>query len=177
MHYDDIHRYCLSKTFDKEAADDLTQETFLLLINKSSELVEDNIRAWLYQVAHNMVRKYYTESKNKTEHEQSDAETIDLQYDISNFSLDYELELSEYPDEQIEEIKEKILNSLSPEDKKLYQALYIDNRSHSKIAQELGISTKTANVRAYRLKQKIIKYTKGIFGLISILLALLKINF
>lgn len=172
MYYEDIHNYCHARTHDKHIADDLTQDTFLLLINKASTLVDDNIRSWLYSTATNKIKQHYEKKSIRAKHEQDEIYLSLIRYDFDNFSLDFELEADEYTLEQIEDIKDTILDSLSAEDKKLYIEIYVNRKQHKEIARELGITPKAANVRAFRLKQKILKLTKGILGAMIIVFTL-----
>lgn len=66
-HHDEIFRFCLYRVFDRELAVDLTQETFIKTwhcIVRGDDI--NNIRAFLYRVARNLVidnsRKKKTES-------------------------------------------------------------------------------------------------------------------
>jgi RNA polymerase sigma-70 factor (ECF subfamily) len=52
----DIHSFLRAAMRDPEAADDLTQETFIRLVREVREgRTPDNVRAWLYTVAANLV--------------------------------------------------------------------------------------------------------------------------
>ena len=57
-YYRPIFNYCLVRLYVKEAADDCTQEVFLALFRRFDELEKDNIRAWLYRTADNVMRNY-----------------------------------------------------------------------------------------------------------------------
>ncbi len=55
-HADAIYRHCVFRVFDAELAQDLTQETFLRAWKSLAEGAEiDNLRAFLYRVATNLV--------------------------------------------------------------------------------------------------------------------------
>jgi RNA polymerase sigma-70 factor (ECF subfamily) len=54
--HDDLFGFLTSATRDREIAEDLLQETFLRLVRETQAgRTPDNIRAWLYRVASNLV--------------------------------------------------------------------------------------------------------------------------
>jgi RNA polymerase sigma-70 factor (ECF subfamily) len=64
---DQIFRFCLSKTSKREVAEDLTQEAFMntwQAVRKG--LVIDNVRAYLYATARNLVIDYYRKKKTSS---------------------------------------------------------------------------------------------------------------
>ncbi len=64
-HYKEIYYFCLKKlNYDASAASDCTQEVFLLLVKKQNVLnLDAHPRAWLYEVAGRLVRKYLREKQ------------------------------------------------------------------------------------------------------------------
>ncbi len=176
-YYDDVHRFCLHNIKDKSTADDITQETFLLFIDKAEKLEEINIKSWLLKVAKNKALKYFKAAAKQSEQEKKQNQVPEMKYDWENYSVAYELEITEYSDEQIEDFKEKIVNCLSDEEKELYRAIYVEHKSQKEAGDEFGINEKAANARIFRLKKKMTKYAKGVLGLLSVLFALLKMKF
>lgn len=67
-YYASIYRYCLIHlNHNKFAADDCTQEVFLILLKKQYKLsLSNNIKAWLYGTA-NRIIKAYLRKANKEE--------------------------------------------------------------------------------------------------------------
>lgn len=59
-YYASIYRYCLIRLNHNEfAADDCTQEVFLILLKKQNKLrLSNNIRAWLYETANRVIKAY-----------------------------------------------------------------------------------------------------------------------
>ena len=60
QYYSAIFKYCYVKLKkDREAAEDCTQEVFLLFTKKKDELVLDSsIKSWLYRSADNIIQAY-----------------------------------------------------------------------------------------------------------------------
>ena len=56
----EIFNYCYLKlNYNKEYAEECTQETFTILLLKWSKLAStDNIRAWLYRTSDNVMKNY-----------------------------------------------------------------------------------------------------------------------
>ena len=62
---DAVFRLCYAKTSSREEAKDLTQETFVRVwtrLQNSSEHIE-NLRAFLFTVARNLIKDYYKKKK------------------------------------------------------------------------------------------------------------------
>ncbi len=51
----DIYRYCYRCLGSREDAEDATSQVFTLAIAKLNQLQDDNIRPWIYRIAHNVV--------------------------------------------------------------------------------------------------------------------------
>lgn len=67
LYYQSIYNYCLSRLEDIHSAQDCTQEVFLVLYRKKDTLEIDNIRAWLYRTADNIIKNYKKISFRKKE--------------------------------------------------------------------------------------------------------------
>lgn len=64
---DQIFRFCLGKTSKREVAEDITQEAFMNTWQALRKgLVIDNIRAYLYATARNLVIDYYRKKKTSS---------------------------------------------------------------------------------------------------------------
>lgn len=147
--YDDyadaIFRYCLFRVFDREAASDLVQETFMKTWEYlASGRQVDNLRAFLYKVANNMV--------------------IDLSRKKKSLSLD---EMSEHgfaPSLDDRPIVEQnidlgiLLKSLEKVDDKYREAVllrYVEDLSPREIAQICGETANNISVRIHRGLQQL----------------------
>lgn len=57
--YDKIYKYCYFKVKNKDAAEDLTQETFLKYFSQSSYISRGKPMAYLYTIAKNLCVDYF----------------------------------------------------------------------------------------------------------------------
>ncbi len=62
-YYPDIYKFCCARCRNADDAQDITQETFALLIEKFDELHFENIDSWLFSVANNKVKEYFKQLK------------------------------------------------------------------------------------------------------------------
>ncbi len=169
LYYKDIYRYCLSFVRNEEDANDLAQQTFVVLINKAPKLEDVNLRQWLYSTAYYEICKFHRKKKKELQHSPFRIDNnIDEDSLLSSFCMDTEIDYLIYPDSAIEEYKEKILSQLSPKEQRLYHAVFEENKSYKEVANELGISENTANVRSFRLRAKLRELLKTTITLILI---------
>lgn len=133
QYYNSIFRYCCVKLSDEHAAKDCTQEVFMILFEKLDKLkLSENIRAWLYRTADNVMKNYRKKHK----------ETVPYD-DVTEVSEDvYSVET---PFEDI----------ISEEEYELLKAYYIDGEDIEIISQRLGISKTATAQRIHRIKAKI----------------------
>ena len=85
--YNDILRYMVSRLREHTAAEDLTQETFYRFIRYAEKLIfpsEKKCKAYLFQIAANVCRDYFSE------HE----ETVELEETIAAPEYDHDLALT-----------------------------------------------------------------------------------
>lgn len=68
-YYTQIYRYCFSKLqFNEQAAQDCTQDTFMIMIQKKNRLtLSGNMRVWLYKTADHVIRNYLRKERRHME--------------------------------------------------------------------------------------------------------------
>ena len=66
-HYDVIFRYCVHRLFDRVAAEDVTSEVFLKMVENfhSFRGTEIQFRNWLYRIATNAVNNYLRKTNRR----------------------------------------------------------------------------------------------------------------
>lgn len=135
-YYLSIFKYCWVKLGDEHLAKDCTQEVFLILFKKMNKLkLSENIRAWLYRTADNVVNNYRRKRKNTVSYEELNQMTEDV----------YSVEAS------FEDI-------ISKEEYALLNDYYINGDDIETISKRLGISKAAASQRIHRLKVRIEKH-------------------
>lgn len=89
QYYNAIFKYCCVRLDNEHAAKDCTQEIFLTLYRKIDKLkLSENVRAWLYRTADNVMKNYRRKNKitvsiddiNETA---EDSYSVETPFDIS----------------------------------------------------------------------------------------------
>lgn len=133
QYYNAIFRYCCVKLSDEHAAKDCTQEVFLIFFNKMDKLkLSENIRAWLYRTADNVISNYRKKHKETISYDDVNEVTEDT-YSV------------ETPFNDI----------ISEEEYELLKSYYIDEDDIEIISERLGISKAATAQRIHRIKAKI----------------------
>ena len=148
-----VFKYLFCLTGKEELAEDLTQETFAIAINKISKFRGDcKTSVWLCQIAKHL---WYKELKKRKKN-----------INVSINDLNEELTT----DESIEEIicdkedKLKLFKSMQKLDEKSKEVMYlrlIGNLNFTEIGEVLGKTPNWARVTFYRAKQKIREVNKN----------------
>ncbi len=142
---DAIFRHCYFRVSDRERAKDLMQETFTRAWQhlKGGEDVT-NIKAYLYQIANNLIVDYYRKKK-------------DLSLDImQEEGFDPGFDDREHLENFIagSEAKE-LLGQLDDSHREVIVMRYIDDLSVTEIANTIGVSQNVVSVRLYRALKKL----------------------
>lgn len=144
-HADAIFRYCYFRVYDKERAADLMQETFTKTweyIQKGNEI--DNIRAFLYRVAHNICINESVRTKPLS---------LDLLEEETGFEPE---DRTRTPEERAEvSLLLSKLKELRPPDRDLLTLRYVDDMSVSEIAELQGQVPNTVSVRIKRALEEL----------------------
>ena len=158
-YYMSIYKYCYIHLKSASSNSyDVTNEIFALLCEKWDSLENENIRAWLYRTADNIIKKFRREN-GKIRKKLLYIEDLDQ---IAFNDLTYEQDFDKMSDDDIEKYKSDIMNELSGRDKELYKMVFKDKLPYSEICGRLHITRDTLIKRVYRFRQKIKKaaYTK-----------------
>lgn len=142
-------KYCNVRMGDANAtSDDCVQEAFLVYYNRllSGEEFE-NPRAFLYRTADNFVKRAVESYGNQLKRtlpldEAEIVESWDLPFNIENTDFDA--------------LAQKLICTLTEQEKEFYKLKYIDKLSLAEIAQKLSISPVAAAKRSSRLRKQII---------------------
>ncbi len=153
LSYRQIHFTCLGLVKNQNDAEDITQETFLMIIKKLPELKEKNkFQSWVKTIAVNNCKKFLNKSTDIS-YEEKFEET-------DNESADEEITL---PDEYIEN-KEKrkiimniIMNSLSDVQRQTIILFYYDQMTITEISKAMNCPSGTVTTRLKSAKKIIEK--------------------
>jgi RNA polymerase sigma-70 factor (ECF subfamily) len=143
-HFEKIFKYCYYRISDRELAKDLSQQAFMKTWASLQEgSVIDNVRAFVYTTAHNLVVDWYRRKK-----ETSLEVLAENGFDPAD--------LSQNPEHDAEfESLLKILNELSPEDKELVLMRHVEGIKPREIAKQMGTDSNTISVRIHRATRRL----------------------
>ncbi|NEU09181.1 sigma-70 family RNA polymerase sigma factor [Flavihumibacter sp. R14] len=129
---------------DKEDIPDLMQE-ISIQVWRSVEKYDERykVSTWLYRIALNVAISFYRKNVKRQEH------IIPLNDDISPAG-----ETESTDNEQQLTLLEQFISELGDLDKAL-MLLYLEDRSHSEIADIMGISKSNVGTRIGRIKEKL----------------------
>ncbi len=143
QYYKELFSYCFARLGrSKTAAEDCTQELFVLFVTKRNDLENtDNIRLWLYRAADNIIRVYWRKN-NRAE-----------------ISIEDCPEAQEIPSpERIDDDTGTILDELSPDERSILEAYYdTDYGQRNAAARKLGISLSALYQKVHKIKLKLKK--------------------
>lgn len=131
-HYKSVFKYCSKHLHDDVyAAEDCTQEIFLILYEKVNSLdMKKDIRPWLYRTASHVIKTYIRKHPEMVD--------IDSIPDIAEET----------------ELHESALDVLSEDELMLIESYYGD-KDKSLIAKEKGITLKSLYLKIARIKGKL----------------------
>lgn len=155
-YYNIVYAYCLSRMRNVDEAMEITQTVFLSLCKNYKNGKINNAERWLMKTAQNQVAQYLRDKYKKQSmyiSEEIDDERINASYNP----------FEEISEEEIENILNCVIDSLTTEEHYLYESYYGKNKVDKKVlADTLKISEPTLRKRLSRLKSKIIAGIKGL---------------
>ena len=131
-YYTSIFHYCKKHCFDREKAEDLTQETFLKLFkNLSGYKGKRRFKAYLYTIANHLcidesrkIEVYHLEDEEQIENGSNEMRRIEDRSEIDS-----------------------LLNALSPEQREAVILRFGEELSFGEIAKVMGCNMRTAQSR------------------------------
>ena len=144
IYFEDVYRFLLSLSKNKDVAQDITSETFLKVINNSKKIENTrNIKAYIFTIAKNTYINYY--NKNKLMMATDDIEKFDQGIDSFEENL-------------IENDNVKILKDAIDKLNEPYRSitkLRLNDLSFKEIGKIYGKTSNWACVCYYRAKKKL----------------------
>lgn len=138
-----IYRYCYRCLGTKEDAEDATSQVFMQALGNMHRLRDDNVRAWLYRIAHNVVVDMVRKRRQVYPIDEA------RQYPAVMPDIGAELERQE-----LSSALEKALRSLSERDQQLV-LLRLSGLSGEEIATVLDCSHAAVRVAHHRALDKL----------------------
>jgi RNA polymerase sigma-70 factor, ECF subfamily len=149
-HYDAVFGYCVHRLFDRHAAEDVTSQVFLKMVENFADFVgnERQFRNWLYRIATNAANEHLRKTTRRNTimsmvWRQSSCETGDCtQADDSAQNAD--------------NLKKAIL-TLKPEEQVIVTMRFFENLKTEEIAEVFGKSAATVRSQLSRALAKLRK--------------------
>jgi RNA polymerase sigma factor (sigma-70 family) len=148
-----ILNYCrYHLNYDEYAAEECTQEVFLIYFEKISKIEIRNKRAWLYRTADNCIKQYLSriiKEKRKTI-PFIDEEFVEKQGDV----FLYEQNFDKYFDDKIDigKIAGMVIMALSFNERVLYKLHFREHKTNKELSALFDTSVPGIKNRVYRLK-------------------------
>jgi RNA polymerase sigma-70 factor (ECF subfamily) len=159
MYYSRIQVYCSGYVSERSIAQEMTQDTFIKLWEKSDLLPDDTMfQPLLYRIARNNCLNYLKHLKVTDKYQKFQAHR----------KADIELNIYALTDESAQmvisaELESRILrviDSLPPACKKVFELSRMEEKKYSEIAEELGIAVKTVENQIQKALKKLRKELK-----------------
>lgn len=157
-----LYKYCYHKLhFNDDLTNETVNDVMRILFEKWEKLnVDDNIRAWLYRVADNCIKRNLSEYARYYSHVES------LDADIESNKLMCLEQYDEYfKDDQLEEAYiDEIYNALPDKYKEIFKLRYIEKKTISETAKLVGIPYTSVHLRLVKIEAFVKKEIKKIFS-------------
>ena len=145
---DEIYRYIFFRVKDEVEAEDLTEQVFIKawvsLHKRQRKNQIENLRAWIYRIAHNLVIDHYRSRKNNL--------PLNEQTVFSKSHTNPE-QAAVYQSEK-DQLK-AVLNSLDENLKQVVLLRFVSQLSHAETAEILGLKESHIRVLQHRALKKI----------------------
>ncbi|MBU6501012.1 MAG: RNA polymerase sigma factor [Patescibacteria group bacterium] len=140
--------FCMNRLRNRELAEDLTQDIFLKTLDNLDGFDKEkgNFVVWFWRLAHNTIIDYFRAKKSQTFSDLSEMFLDSMEDEGGRIDLDVKFEA---------EILKKFVNTLTSDEKEIFELRYIAELSYSEIAEIAAKSEGALRVSASRLKQKI----------------------
>ena len=139
MHWQKIFRLCMGYTNDYDLAQDMAQETFIIVWQQLPKFRnEANIGTWIYRIATNICLRQ-VERQNR-------FQKVELPANLAE-------EKQADPEPQIQ-LLYRFISEL-PETDRIIISLELENIKQSEIANIVGLSEANIRVKIHRIKEKL----------------------
>ena len=160
QYYNKIFMIARHRLKNVELAKECTNDVFLVMIMKWDKINKEHILPWLMKTLQNKIKEYQRKQKRNNR-------TTCL-YDNMQYETAY-TEMCDmiYSDEDIEAMKQAILNELSPKDRELYEDYFVKKMSYSELSEKLKIQKSAVSARVVKLKKLLKKKIMKSFGILG----------
>ena len=151
-----VHAHALRKVRDFQAAEDITQETFLQVHQKLATLNDPaKFSGWLYAIVNHQCIAWYRKNRLQTE---SLQEIHISEIETDAYSRYIATEHAKTTAEAQRELVKQLLTKLKESDREVITLHYFEEMTSSEIGEVLGVSENTIKSRLHRARQRLKKY-------------------
>ena len=144
---------------DRETAEDLSQETFIKVLNHVDKYrPEFKLSSWLFKIANNVAidhmrkRQLETVSMDGSPHARSQAETEATSFDVE---ARQETALEELESKELGSAIERAIATLRPEYRSCIMLRHVEGRSYEEIAATLDLPLGTVKTYIHRARHEL----------------------
>lgn len=151
-----VHAHAWRRTGDFHIAEDITQDTFLLVYQKL-ETLEDltQFSRWLYAIVNRLCIAWYRKNRIHTE---SFEETDSSEIEIDAYSRYVAAEHMKTNNIVQRDLVQNLLSKLKESDRHVVTLHYFNEMTYSEIGSYLGVSESTIKSRLHRARKRLKKY-------------------
>jgi RNA polymerase sigma-70 factor (ECF subfamily) len=151
-HYDAIFRYCAHRLFERTAAEDITSEVFLKMVEnfQTFDGNEKQFRNWLYRIATNAVNEHLRKTARRS------ALLTWVWRGSSKDDAGEAVATDESQDNQA--VIKKALLTLKPDEQAIVTMRFFENLKTEEIAEVVGASASTVRSQLSRAMEKLRKH-------------------
>lgn len=146
-----MYRYFLSRTAQKETAQDLMQECFARLLEHIDQFKPEqgNFTSWFWRIARNLLIDTYRQKKP--------SQSLDVMQDAGMDIVDPVERV--LPHVELQRIME-LVKTLSEDEQELFQLHFVADISYTDLAEMTGKSQANLRVSIHRLRKKIVEISE-----------------
>lgn len=137
---DQLHRHIKARINNSDDAEDLVQEIFLRLLEHKGLLLKEGVKGLAYAIANNVVNDYLRHHYVKTSVHASIYESVS---ELTNETEDAVI------GRDLERLERESLESMPRQRRLIYMLRVHEGKTTKEIAQQLSISTRTAENHYY----------------------------
>lgn len=139
-YHSDVYNFCFNYLKNAHAAEDCTQEVFMIMLKKKSKInLSENLLSWLYETSKRVCKQYIRKNQVKFVNVDDYAETVcDLNASTEKSLSD---EIYEFLDKEEADL--------------LFEYINADSDERRKMAERMGITSNALCKRIKRIKYKV----------------------
>ncbi len=162
-YYDKVYFFVLKNVGNKEAAEDITQETFLQSMENISRLEKPEFYgSWLHSIANHKCTDLYRREKRTARFDTEEDQQ--LAFDEAGLNEPMELPEDYASNKDTARALKRMIDELKPDMRSAVILYYYDNMSISEVASSLGMSDNAAKQKLFQARKKLKSMIDKMYG-------------